>query len=218
MRELIAIVKGGLATTPVGAALVTWWDERECVALEKDLNSFMGWTVHHVNRLTEEDAAKLDRDFLDSEEFESLFDRLAEAYIASRSQKKRSAYQNILCKAIRKVRPTNLLRDQYLHVLDQTFETEIEILAVAHASQISLPAEGRSVLHEKSRPESAVVLVAKISTQLRISPEETLNIAWSLAGKGLIYPLGNALSAMSNVVVTPFGANFCQFISNDTCA
>ena len=111
------------------------------------------------------------------------------------------------------IRATDILHEQYLHILEITSSTEIMILKIAFLSQKNLPAEARKVLYDKGLPESGKITVREIAEELQISPEETLNIAWSLMGRGLAYPLSNDLSINSDFVLTPFGANFCVFIT-----
>lgn len=215
MNELVPLTKGILATTPFGSGIVTWWNDRKSQKLESDLVSFITWTVHHVNELHAKAGDKIDRDFLESPDFEELFIRLLESYMGARTDSKRALYKTVLVRMIRSTRPTDLLRDQYLHLLDQTSETEIEILGHVYRLQKNLAAESRSVLHEKGLPENAVVRVSTVSQSISVSAPEVLNILWSLNGRGLIYPLRNDLSVETPIVVTPFGANFCRFIMDD---
>ena len=212
MNEITPVSKGILATTPFGSGLGTWWNERKAKQLESNLDAFMKWTIHHVNTLHDSTASALDRDFIESEEFEVLFIRLLESYMQARTDRKREIYKNVLLSSIQTTRPSVLLRDQYLHILDQTSEVEIDILGTVYKAQQNLPAEARDVLFQKGLPQTCVVTVSAVSTVLGVNPTVILNILWSLGSKGLTYPLNNDLSVEASVVVTPFGANFCLFV------
>lgn len=214
MNELIPVGKGILATTPAGSGIVTWWNDREAKKEHRDLLEFMKWTVRHVNALHEKAADRLDIHFLESDEFADLFRRLMNGYLKAETSRKRDAYKSVLTNAIRTTRPTDLLRDQYLHVLDQVSDTEMEILSVAYSKQKELAAEARTVLHEKGLPEGSVMTGERVAKQLRISAVETLNIVWSLSSRGLLFPLANDLDTEARITVTPLGANFCRLISD----
>lgn len=213
MDELTPIFKGALAVTPVGSGLVTWYNERKSQKEQIDLNEFRSWVVDEINKLHSKKNGELDNNFLESDEFEKLLFRIIGMYLSSLEETKKNAFKRVLVNSVKNTRPTELLRGQYLHILELTSSTEIEILSCIYSLQNHGRGKANSI--RKSLPETNVVSIQSIANSLSISPEEVLNIAWSLSGRGLLFPLSNDLSKNTNTVLTPFGANFCLFIMSD---
>jgi hypothetical protein len=214
MDEITPIAKGILAVFPVGSGAVTWWNERKSKKEAEELKSFMDWAVVEITKLNNK-REKIDNDFINSEEFNKLLTRIVSSILSEHTNVKKNIYKNILINSIKGIKPTEFLKEQYLHILDITSPTEIAIMKAAYKIQKNLPAEARQILHEKGLPETGKITIREIAEELKISPEETLNIVWSLTGRGLAFSLTNELSVNDNFVLTPFGANFCLFITLD---
>jgi hypothetical protein len=212
MDEITPVIKGALAVFPIGSGAVTWWNERKTQKEAEEIKATMKWIVAEIKDLHEK-GKTIDNDYLNSQEFKDLLTRIISSILTEHTETKKNIYKNILVNSIMGIRATDILHEQYLHILEITSSTEIMILKIAFLSQKNLPAEARKVLYDKGLPESGKITVREIAEELQISPEETLNIAWSLMGRGLAYPLSNDLSINSDFVLTPFGANFCVFIT-----
>lgn len=212
MDEITPIIKGVFAGFPVGSSLVTWWNERETQKRDLQLDSFMNWAKEEFERLSLDDKRLFDKEYLKSEEFKEVMFRIIGLFIDEQSSIKRNAYKNILLNSASTLRPSYLINDQYIHLIEQTSTTEISLLSFIFKKQENLSNEARQTLFEKGLPKASIVTVSEVSNLLNIHEVEVLNISWSLIGRGLLFAMENNLSYSASIVITPFGANFCRFI------